>query len=61
MTDNTQQAQRMFQAWEDRDFDTFEQGLADDVSVAAPGNQTVTGRQAVRQWYEAWASGPPRK
>jgi steroid delta-isomerase-like uncharacterized protein len=56
MTDNTQQAQRMFQAWEDRDFDTFEQGLADDVSVAAPGNQTVTGRQAVRQWYEAWAS-----
>src|SRR6478609_6119392 len=56
MADNTQQAQRMFQAWEDRDFDTFEQGLADDVSVAAPGNQTVTGQQAVRQWYEAWAS-----
>jgi steroid delta-isomerase-like uncharacterized protein len=56
MADNTQQAQRMFQAWEDRDFDTFEQGLADDVSVAAPGNQIVTGKQAVRQWYEAWAS-----
>jgi steroid delta-isomerase-like uncharacterized protein len=56
MADNTQQAQRMFQAWEDRDFDTFEQGLVDDVSVTAPGNQTVTGKQAVRQWYEAWAS-----
>ena len=56
MADNTQQAQRMFQAWEDRDFDTFEQGLVDDVIVAAPGNQTVTGKQAVRQWYEAWTT-----
>jgi steroid delta-isomerase-like uncharacterized protein len=56
MADNTQQAQRMFQAWEDRDFASFEQGLVGDVRVAAPGNQTVTGKQAVRQWYEAWAS-----
>jgi steroid delta-isomerase-like uncharacterized protein len=56
MADNAQQAQRMFQAWEDRDFDTFEASLGDDVSVAAPGNQTVTGKQAVRQWYESWAT-----
>jgi steroid delta-isomerase-like uncharacterized protein len=56
MADNTQQAQRMFQAWEDRDFNSFEQDLADDVRVVAPGGQTVTGKQAVRQWYEAWAT-----
>jgi steroid delta-isomerase-like uncharacterized protein len=56
MADNTQQAQRMFQAWEDRDFNSLEQDLADDVRVVAPGGQTVTGKQAVRQWYEAWAT-----
>jgi steroid delta-isomerase-like uncharacterized protein len=56
MADNTQQAERMFQAWEDRDFDTFAEALRDDVSVSAPGNQAVTGKHAVRQWYESWVS-----
>jgi steroid delta-isomerase-like uncharacterized protein len=46
----------MFQAWEDRDFDTFAQSLADNVSITTvPGGQQVSGKQQVLDWYKSWA------
>src|SRR5262245_24246160 len=56
MADNAQHAQSMFQAWEDRDFDTFAQCLAENVSISTvPGGQQLSGKQEVLDWYKSWA------
>jgi ketosteroid isomerase-like protein len=56
MADNSQQAQSMFQAWEDRDFDSFAQSLADNVRITTvPGGQEISGKQQVLDWYKSWA------
>jgi predicted ester cyclase len=46
----------MFQAWEDREFDSFAQSLADNVKITTvPGGQQLSGTQQVLDWYKSWA------
>lgn len=60
MADNAATAQTLFDAWEKRDFDTFGEQLAGDVSFNdAPRGQVVTGQANVREWYASWATAFP--
>jgi steroid delta-isomerase-like uncharacterized protein len=60
MADNAATAQTLFDAWERRDFDTFEEQLAGDVSLNdAPRGQVVEGQANVRDWYASWATAFP--
>jgi steroid delta-isomerase-like uncharacterized protein len=60
MADNAATAQTLFDAWEKRDFDTFEEQLAGDVSLNdAPRGQVVNGQANVRDWYASWATAFP--
>jgi steroid delta-isomerase-like uncharacterized protein len=56
MTDTAAAGRSLYEAWEKRDFDSFELCLADDVSFndVAQG-QVVEGKAAVKDWYASWA------
>jgi steroid delta-isomerase-like uncharacterized protein len=60
MADNAVIAQTLFDAWEKRDFDTFGEQLAGDVSLNdSPRGQVVNGQTNVRDWYASWATAFP--
>jgi steroid delta-isomerase-like uncharacterized protein len=60
MADNAVTAQTLFDAWEKRDFATFAEQLAGEVSLQdAPRGQIVEGQASVRDWYAAWAAAFP--
>jgi steroid delta-isomerase-like uncharacterized protein len=60
MPDYTAPGQSLFDAWEKRDFDAIGQLMDEDVAfIDAPRQQTVRGRNAVRDWYASWADACP--
>ena len=60
MANNAATAQTLFDAWEKRDFDTFSDQLARNVSLNdAPRGQVVNGQANVRDWYASWATAFP--
>jgi steroid delta-isomerase-like uncharacterized protein len=60
MADNADIAQTLFDAWEKRDFESFGEQLASDVSLRdSPRGQVVNGQTNVRDWYASWATAFP--
>lgn len=59
MLDNTNRAEAVFNAWEDRDFHSLVENMVEDVVVNAPGQVVVEGRAGVSEWYASWATACP--
>ena len=60
MPDITAAGQSLYEAWEKRDFEAFEDCLADGVSFNDTSRgQVVKGKAAVRDWYASWATACP--
>jgi steroid delta-isomerase-like uncharacterized protein len=59
VSENTRIATRTYEAWNDRDFDTFSEVLADGVLIVAGSGDRFEGREGARQFAEMWANGFP--
>ena len=60
MADITAAGRSLYEAWEKRDFEAFEDFLADGVSFNDTSRgQVVKGKAAVKDWYASWTTACP--
>ncbi len=59
MSDSKRIATRSYEAWNDRDFETFADTLADGVLIVAGSGDRFEGREGARQFAEMWANAFP--